>query len=248
MICQNCRTEVADDLVFCTECGSRLHETISSQKTVIMPESVVTKVEEVKPKSTLKVATIIVGIIALFTVLGVAALMFFNPFAAKPVSQNTTPKPSRTPTAKPVNQNKNANISANNSNANVELTNVNSNISENANANKEPPKLATVIFDDRINLYADSSSAYSFTVRDDLVKIEGEAEILSGEQFEGYVFLQQVYDEHGVKPEMKMFSFETNKVQQFLPKGDYVLVLANSDGKGVSLKGKFTQTPANPAK
>ena len=248
MICQNCQSEVADDLVFCTECGSRLHETVSSVETVVMPKPPVTQTDELKPNKTLKIATIIVGIIALLTILGLAAIMVFNPFSQKPVAQNTTPKPSKTSTPKPANQNKNANVIANNSNANDNLANVNSNTSTNENTAKEPPKLAEVILDDRLNIYADSSVAYSFTVDDDLAKIVGSAEITRGEQFEGYVFLQQVYDENQVNPDKKIFSFETGQVEQYLPKGDYVLVLANSDGKGVSVNAKFTMTPANPAK
>ena len=242
MICQNCQAQVADDLVFCTECGSRLHETVSEEKTVVMPESVVTKVEEAKPRPTLKIATIIVGVIALLTVLGVGALMFFNPFAAKPVSQNTTPKPTKTPTPKPSNQNKTANLPANNSNTNADLTNVNTNNSSNENTEKEPPKLKKIVVDERINIYADSSVAFPFTV-DEEAKIVGKTEVLQGEQFEGYVFLQEVYDENGVKPEMKVFSFESGDVEQVLPKGNYVLVFANNNEKEVSLKTKFTQTP-----
>lgn len=242
MICQNCQAQVADDLVFCTECGSRLHETISSEKTNLMPESVVTRVEETKPNSTLKIATIIVGILALLAVFGVAALMIFNPLATKPVSQNTTPKPFRTPTPKPANQNKTANLPANNSNTNADSTNVNTNNLSNENTEKEPPKLKKVVVDEKINIYADSSVAFSFTV-DEEAKIVGKSEILQGEQFEGYVFLQEVYDENGVKPDFKMFSFDTGDVEQVLPKGNYVLVFANNNENEVSLKSNFTLVP-----
>lgn len=249
MICQNCQSNVADDLVFCTECGSRLHETISTEKTVIMPPSVVTKVTEAKSNSRLKIATIIAGILALLTVVGVGALLLFNPFSPKPISQNSTPKPSRTPTLKPANQNKAANIPVNNSNTNNNSSNKNANDSNNENTEKEPPKLEKSILNERINIYADSSVAFPFTVDED-AKIAGKTEIVNGEQFEGYVFLQEVYDENGVKPEMKVFSFESGEVEQFLPKGNYVLVFANNNETEVSLKSKFTQIQqsSNPAK
>ena len=249
MICQNCKKEVDDDLVFCTECGSRLHETVSSAKTVVIPEPMVTQAEAEKPNSTLKIATIIVGIIAFFAVLGVGALLVFNPFSPKPVSQNSTPKPSRTPTPKPANQNKTANIPVNNSNTNTDWTNVNSNNSANQNTEKELPKTKKVILDERVNVDADAHVAFPFKVTED-VKIVGEVEILNGEQYEGFVFLQEIYDEHSVDSTYKIFSFDSNQgksaeLEQFLPKGDYVLVFANNDGQGVSVKTKFTQIFSN---
>ena len=85
-------------------------------------------------------------------------------------------------------------------------------------------------------------------MREENVKIIGEVEIVNGEQYEGYVFLQEIYDEKSVNPDYQMFGFDSYqsksaKIEQILPKGDYVLVFANKDGQGVSLQVKFSQTP-----
>jgi hypothetical protein len=129
--------------------------------------------------------------------------------------------------------------SANNWNLN---SNSQSNI-PNENANVALPPGETKILDEQINVDADAHIAFPFRVKEETVKIVGDVEILYGEQLEGYVFLQEVYDENGVNADAKMFSFDTNKVEQYLVKGNYVLVFANNDGNGVSVKAKFTQIP-----
>ena len=240
MICNNCQKEVDNDLVFCTECGARLHETISGSQTVIQPESVVTKVSQStpKPKSNLKWIALIVALITLPASLGIIFLIYKN-LSNQQVSNKPANNSANTANRKTPSQNKTANTPVNISNA--DWTNTNSKVT-NENTEKESPKPPKVIIDERINIYADSSIAFPFTV-DEQVKIIGKTEIVHGEKFAGYVFLQEVYDEHQVNPNYKVFSFEGDQVEQFLPKGNYVLVFADSDGKGVSLKTKFTITP-----
>ena len=43
MICQNCHSEVDNDPVFSTNCGARLHETVSQMPTAALNDSVATK-------------------------------------------------------------------------------------------------------------------------------------------------------------------------------------------------------------
>lgn len=245
MICQNCQKEVDNDLVFCTECGARLHETISNAQTVIIPDSVVTKTSHPvpKPKSNLIWIALIVALIALPASLGIIFLIYKN-LSNQQVSNKPANNSANTANRKTPNQNKTVNTPVNISN--TDWTNTNSKVT-NENTEKESPKPPKVIIDERINIYADSSIAFPFTV-DEQAKIIGKTEIVNGEKFAGYVFLQEVYDEHQVNPNFKVFSFEGDQVEQFLPKGNYVLVFADSDGKGVSLQTKFTLTPQDSDK
>lgn len=249
MICQNCKKEVDNDLVFCTECGSRLHQTVSDAQTVIMPESVVTKATQPieKPKSTLKLVAITAGIVLVIGIPISLVIAYFALNNSKPQA-NKTPVNSSTPAnRKTSNQNKSANSLANNSNsANNWNLNANSQTAnENTNSNVSLKASETKILDERVNIDADSHIAFPFKVEGD-IKIVGEVEILEGEQYEGFVFLQEVYDEHSVDSTYKMFSFDVNQgkiaqIEQFLPKGNYVLVFANNDGNGASIKAKFKQ-------
>lgn len=250
MICQNCQTEVANDLVFCTECGSRLHQTISDAQTVIMPESVVTKATAPpieKPKSNFKWLAIVLGIIVAIVIPLSLIITYFALNSTKPNANNKPINSSTTTNRKANNQNKTANSLVNNLNSanNWNLNDKSNNTNENTNSNVSLKASETKILDERVNIDADGHIAFPFKVGGD-IKIVGEVELLDGEQYEGFVFLQEVYDEHSVDSTYKMFSFDVNQgktaqVEQFLPKGNYVLVFSNSDGKGASLKAKFTQ-------
>lgn len=250
MICQNCQSEVDNDLVFCTECGSRLQQTISNAQTVIMPESVVTKVttnQPEKPKSSFKWLAIVLGIIVAIAI-PISLIIAYFALNSSKSNSNKTPVNSSTPSnKKPNNQNKPANSLANNTNSSNNW-NQNANLeanSENNNSNVSLKASETKILDERVNIDADGHIAFPFKVGGD-IKIVGEVEILEGEQYEGFVFLQEVYDEYSVDSTYKMFSFDINQgktaiIEQYLPKGNYVLVFTNNDGKGASVRAKFTQ-------
>lgn len=247
MNCQNCQTEVANDLVFCTECGSRLHQTISDAQTVILPESVVTKATEPikKPKSALKILGIIIGIVVVLVIPISLIIAYFALNNPKAPANKTTVNNSNSTNRKTSNQNKSANTLVNNSANNWNLNSNSESNTENTNANIRLKAEETKILDERVNIDANGHIAFPFKVSGD-IKIVGEVEILEGEQYEGFVFLQEVYDEHSVDSTYKMFSFDVNqgkiaKIEQYLPKGNYVLVFANNDGNGASLKAKFAQ-------
>lgn len=243
MICQNCQAEVDNDLVFCTECGSRLHQTISNAQTVVMPESVVTKVSETIPQkksSSLKWVALAVGIVV---IIAVPASLFIAYFALnKNNSVSNKSSNNSSINKKTSNQNKTANV-VNKQNSETDW----SNKTQNKESNVLLKPKETKIIDEQINVDANSNIAFPFKVREGMVKLDGETEILNGDQFEGFVFLQEVYDENGVNPNKKIFSFDTDKAEQYLPKGNYVLVFVNGDGKGVSLKTRFTLTPQDSA-
>ncbi len=246
MICQKCHTNVDNDLIFCTNCGVRLGETFANQQnqtneaTVVLPN-------QTKKKSNLKLILLIIGIITVPFILGLGFLVYFNLSANKTVTQKPTPKPLPTKTIKPKNQNKAVDIGVNTANSEVNTNTTNENSETNAE-DKNLPKSESVIVDDNVNVDENSHVAFPFKVTEDSVKIIGTVKILDGEQYQGYVFLQDLYDEHSVDPLYKMFSFgsdeeKTDNIEQYLIKGDYVLVFANTDGKGVSVKAEFTQTP-----
>lgn len=246
MICQSCQAEVDNDLVFCTECGSRLHQTISNAQTVVMPESVVTKVSEsIPPKksSSLKWVMLAIGIVVVIAVPASLLIAYFALSNSNKSVANKSPNNSSSANKKPGNQNKPANVISNDQNS----ANDWSNKSQNNESNVSLKPKETKIIDEQISIDADGNIAFPFKVREGMVKMVGETEILNGDQFEGYVFLQEVYDENGVDPDKKVFSFDSDKAEQYLTKGNYVLVFVNSDGKGVSLKTKFTMTPQDSA-
>lgn len=242
MICQNCQAEVDNDLVFCTECGSRLHQTVSNAQTVVMPESVVTKISETIPQkksSSLKWIALVVGIVV---VIALPASLIIAYFALSNPNKTVANKSANNTSAnkKSSNQNKTANVVTNQPNSANDWSNKTQN---NSNENVSLKPKETKIIDEQINVDAGGNIAFPFKVREGMVKMVGETEILNGDQFEGYVFLQEVYDENGVQPDKKVFSFDSDKSEQYLTKGNYVLVFVNGDGKGVSLKTKFTLIP-----
>ena len=65
MICQNCNAQVDDDLIFCTNCGER--QVVPTEQTVLMNESVVTKVANAKPPKSSSNLKWLALIVALFT-------------------------------------------------------------------------------------------------------------------------------------------------------------------------------------
>src|SRR5262245_60806691 len=119
MICQNCKAEVEDDLIFCTNCGERLFETTNQAQTVLLNDSVVTKPSvkaSPKPPSKLKWLALIVSLVAIpATLFGVYLLINSN---NRQVSQNLSKPNTPISTPRKTNSNKNANADITDKNTN----------------------------------------------------------------------------------------------------------------------------------
>lgn len=240
MICQNCGARVDDDLIFCTNCGER-QIVPTAQQTVSMNDSVVTKaINEKTPKSSsnIKWLALIVALIAIpASIFGVYLLI--NSQNISQVSQNVN-KPSspvQTPTRKAeTNQNSNANVSTVNSTNGV-WENTNS-----ANSNVSNSTLKTEVMNERIEIHPKSSYAKSFTIEGDTKDFLGKVELLQGETYKGFVYLQTQYDEHFPDELYKMFIFGEEKksdVKSRLIPENYVLVFVNETDKPIVIQGNF---------
>jgi hypothetical protein len=251
MICQNCHTEVDDDLIFCTNCGARLFQpgeetptvllndpTIPGSQTETLPSSDprATRPENPKPPKTssnLKWVALIVALIAIpASIFGILLLQSRNRQVAQ--NNNRPPSPSPTPT-RTANANRN--------------TNVNSNVNSNVNANKpnavpsppKPPKKEEIM-DERIEIAPKEHYAVPFEVNSDTARINGEVRVLEGERIDGFVYLKKSYDEYFPDEKHKMFSFggtKTVEVRQTLVKEAYVLIFVNNSDKPITAQGNF---------
>lgn len=239
MICQNCHSEVDNDLVFCTNCGARLHETVSQMTHVLPENSVATRISEVSPaaqKSNLKWIALIVALIAVPSSLFVGYLIFKpeNQPVARNVNQPKTPVSSPTRKIEIINQNTSSNVD--DSNAAPENSN-----SEETVQNTDAPTDAekTNLWGERIEISPNSNYAVPFKVETESAQITGEIKIVQGEPLVGYFFLKEVYEEHYVDPNYKVSVFDVTKdstVDQTLPEGDYVLILVNQNKKSSTIQ------------
>lgn len=242
MICQNCQTEVDNDLVFCTNCGARLHEKITETPTVMLDDSVVTKLSAVAPaapKNNLKWIALIIALIAVPCSLVVAYLLLKHkdqPFAQN-INQPIKPVFSPTRTAE-INQN----ISSNKANG----ENFNSNTSaSNQNNNSASLFAGDAIMNERIEISPNSNYAVPFKIEEESAKIAGDIRLVQGEPIVGYVFFKEVYEEHYVDPNYKVFDFNVAKdssIEQTLPGGDYVLIFVNQTQKSAMIQGSIFKT------
>ena len=236
MICQNCRTQVDDDLIFCTNCGERLFAT--NAPTVLMNDPAAAKTANETPqKSSAKIkwVALIVALIAIpVSIFGVYLLMKASKSAQISQSVNKPNSPVQSPARKTLaNQNSNANISGANANS------ANTNLNENA----PTPKNKSEIMNERIEIAAKSHYAVPFQVTDETVKISGKIEVLEGEKIKGFVYLQKVFDEYFPDETYKVFSIEGAQeidVNQTLVKENYVLVFVNDGEKSVVIRGNFS--------
>lgn len=243
MICQNCQTDVDNDLVFCTNCGTRLNETWNQTPTVLGNDSVVTKpsVQTGRPNSNsnLKWIALIVALIAIpASLFGGYLLLNSNRQSS---AQNTDKQISSNSTSNKkadTNQNKPANLSniadtnenTSNSNVNAENTNTDSGNSERVE-----------IMNERIEIEPDSPYTLPFTVDYENARIKGNVQVLRGQPLDGYVYLQEMYDLHFPDTTYKMFSFDVTKnsdINQTLVKGNYVLVFSNKNAKSSIIQSK----------
>lgn len=245
MICQKCGANVADDLIFCTECGERLHEPTKENPTILMNDSVVTKIssaKEVRPSSNLKWIALIAALIAI----PVSLFIAYQLFSAKQTDQsaanvNSKPvvKPSNSPNTKPkANSNAQTNVSGANENAantNADWANANLPSEENSSDVAQ-----TEIWNERIEIAPGKHYAVPFKTTGN-AKITGNVKLLDGESIEGYVYLQSEYDEHFPDATYKVFSFEGDEdasIEQTLVKENYVLVFVNNYAAPQTIEGK----------
>jgi len=239
MICQNCRATVDNDLIFCTECGARLQEPLSSAQTNLMPDSVITKTPALQPtpksSSSLKWIALIIALIAV-------PASFFGGYLLlkqnnRQVSQN--PNKQNAPTSTPIrktNQNNQTNISDSNSNI-LNSNNVEANQASNS---ADPGK--TEVMNERIEIAPDSHYALPFEVKDETARITGDVKISEGQPIEGYVFFKDMYEQHFPDATYKVFSIDVTKdssINQTLVKGDYVLVFVNKNDKSSVIQGNI---------
>ena len=252
MICQQCHTEVADDLIFCTDCGARLFEPKTEEPIVFAPdarrtggesdnpptvlrtEPIYTPAANAKPpgsSSNLKWLALIVALIAIpISIFGILLLQSRN----RQVAQNAAP--TKTPTVAPsrrANTNRNANVNAVNSNVNR----------ANANANANAKREKNEIMNERIEIAPKTHYAREFEVSDETARLTGSVKITSGEKIDGYVYLKKNFDEFFPDETYKVFSFGTStttEVRQTLVAEDYVLVFVNNTDKTVVVEGDFS--------
>lgn len=237
MICQNCRTDVDDDLIFCTNCGERLIHSQNKAQTVLINDPAATKSTVnsplPKPSSNLKWVALIIALIAIpASIFGVYLLMRQN---RSQVSQNIN-KPN-TPVSTPTRAN-----AKQNSNANIANTNVNS-ANANANSNSTKPANKNEIMNERIEIAPKTHYALPFEIEKENVKLIGEAKLLEGEKITGFVYLQKNYDEYFPDTTYKMFSFEGRKSVEInapLVEEEYVLIFVNETDKPMIIQGNFS--------
>lgn len=244
MICQNCHSEVDNDLVFCTNCGARLHETVSQMTDILPDDSVATKVSAIPSypqKSNLKWIALIIALIVVPSSLFVVFLLL------KPESQQVTqnvnqPKASVFgPTRKVEN---NQNTSSNVTDSNVDRANSNS--EENVQtADDSTNSEKTNLWGERIEISPNSNYAVPFKIEEKSAKIVGDIRLVQGEPIVGYVFLKEVYEEHYIDPNYKIFDFNVAKdssIEQTLPGGEYVLIFVNQTQKSAMIQGNIFKT------
>ena len=239
MICQNCRAEVDDDLIFCTNCGARLFQPADETPTVLMNDPRATTPESVKPppkSSNLKWAALIVALIAIpASIFGIFLLQSRN----RQVTVNTskTGTPTATPTRKPSNTNVNANV-----NANAKVNKANSNAKSNANTASE----RIDVMNERIEIAAKEHYAVPFEIESSRARFRGRVTVLEGEKVEVFVYIKSEYDTYFPDPTHKVFSFDTGKsedTEQVLVKEEYVLVFVNKSDKPLTIQGNFDFQP-----
>ena len=249
MICQKCRAEVADDLIFCTECGERLFETQNSNPTVFMNDSVITKVtggDKPRKSSNLKLIVLVIALIVIPAGLFAGYFLMFGNKSNQTTadiknSGNKTPTPKNNKTKN--NSNAWTNISKANQNVSNQDLDNDSNSPEigNENPDSENNDNQIDVWNEHIEIAPGEHYAVPFKA-EEKQKISGKVELLSGKSIEGYVYLQSEYDEHFPDTNYKVFSFEGEKtadIEQTLIKESYVLVFVNNSEVSTTLKGRI---------
>lgn len=233
MICQHCNTAIDDDLVFCTNCGQRLfQQNTSEMATVVQARPAETTV--VKRSSPILWVLLGILLIAIPAVLvGVYFLLLpAKPTAATNTAKSPTPAKSATPKA---NTNLAWKPTPSPSPANTDAA-----VSENSNVAATEENREEIVRE-RIEIEPNSHYALSFSSggnRD----IIGTVKVVRGVEVAGFVFSQEMYDEHFPDETYKVFSFGPGKnldVRQRLVEEDYVLVLVNDSDKPTLIETDF---------
>ncbi|HRH42829.1 MAG TPA: hypothetical protein PKY82_14470 [Pyrinomonadaceae bacterium] len=243
MICNNCQKVVDDDLVFCTECGARLHETLSQTPTVLINDPVVTQKEiTTHPKSNLKWFVLLAALIALpISIFGLYLLLNLRKQPLTPnANKQTTPNVSPNKKTNTNRTNLNANTNGNSNSSWTNSTPISN--SENNDTNTDVNSSTSVVmWKERIEIAPDSHYAIPFELEQEGT-IVGKVVAVNGSPIEGYVYFQQQFDEHFPDPDFKMFSFGGEKkaeTKQHLLKENYVLVFVNKSEASVTIDGEF---------
>ena len=258
MICQNCKADVDDDLIFCTNCGVRLFETKSEAPTVLinepsatkpdntrpptvlMSDSVATRVQNVgappKPSSNLKWVALIIALIAIPA--SIFGIFLLTRPKNQPVAANSMK--TATPTASPTRSNK-ANA---NQNSNAGAVNAGSNPA-NVNASPSPtpkPNEKTEIMNERIEIAPGEHYDLPFEIETETARLTGQVSVLQGGKIDVYVYLKSEFDEYFPDPVHKVSHFETGKteaVNQTLVEQTYVMAFVNDTDKPIVIQGNF---------
>jgi hypothetical protein len=252
MICQSCGAEVDNDLIFCTNCGGRLSVAVSPPATVVIQQPVATQPtlssERPKTGSNLKWIALIVALVAIPASLFIAYRLLNN---SQEFSQNSSYQTNsinvsaanhKTPNTISRQSTNASPAPANLSNANSALINQNSSPAANSNEADTPETEGnrTQILSERIEIAPTEEMAHPFVLESE-AKIFGEVKVLQGAPVEGYVFFQEMFDEHSVDPTYKVFSFEGKNptIEQKLVEGKYVLVFINNTRKPIVFEANF---------
>lgn len=242
MICQNCHTEVDDDLIFCTNCGERLINSQTEAQTVLINNPAPTKstvnAPSPKPSSNLKWVALIIALIAIpASIFGVYLLMKSR--NNQQITQNTNKPKSPSPTAtRKSNSNQNSNVNASNANT--------ANTVKDANANSANGKEKIDVMNERIEIAAKEHYAVPFEIEDETARLKGKVMVLQGEKVEVFVYIKSEFDSYFPDPVHKVSGFETRKaeeVNQVLVEQEYVLVFVNNSDKPLVIQGNFALEP-----
>ena len=249
MICNSCRANVDNDLVFCTECGARLHEGVSEVLTESIPQSVVTQVRPAaQPKSHFKWIALGVAVLAFPLATGLAYLILQG--LSQPSAANKRPAAAPVNDSSKTNQNSKAaptpTVSVTNSNSNTSPDSNTKVLAANSNSSA-PSSDGEIILDDRFPVDAKNYTAFPFTVGV-TSDITGEAEGIDKKTFEGFVYTEEAFETKFPDTLHKAFSFggaEKADVKQLILPGKYVLVFVNKDSSGITVRATFRLRP-NP--
>lgn len=225
MICQQCQTNIDDDLIFCTNCGQRLFQPQSETETIVQARNTVSEAPS-KSRPTGLIALGFVGFLIVAAAIGTAAYLYVTSQRAPAANAAKTPA-AKTPAKKPTATNK---PSANSNTASQSPT---------PESESEPE----TVMDERIEIAAGEHYARPFEVSDETAKILGRIRVLEGGEIKGFVFSQKAYDEHFPDETYKEFSFEgklSAEIDQTMVRGKYVLVLINDTEDGIAVEGKVT--------
>lgn len=229
MICKNCQASIDDDLIFCVNCGIRLVGGLDTNRGMPAQPTVPFSIVQKKRNPLILIAVIsllCVGVVATF--LGIIVWL-------KPFSGNETRKSASSA------ENNDADYpkSAGNSNADSNAFNKNQSSNEKAATDEEK-----TIVDETLTINKNEHKAFPYQITDNSTMLRGQAELLEGESFRGYVLLKEAYDTFLADPSYKVIGFsgkrgEIVKINEFTSADKYVLIIENKSSQPINLKIKL---------